>query len=616
MKSPRTLAENWAGFGRMRGRFAPVLRSQRLVFVGGILAVLAEATCRALEPWPIKLVFDRVLGGHRRARFDWMAFDGMSASTLLLVAALAVVVISALRAVASYSSMVAFVRGGNRVLTEVRAEVYRHLQRLSLTFHARARSGDLVLRVLSDVNLIKDVLVTALLPMLANFLVLVCMFAVMFWLNAGLALAALATLPLFGFWTARLGRRIRHAAHEQRKREAALATGAAETVGAITVVQALGLEGLLTDQFGRRNEESQRLDLRGGKLTAALARVIGFLVAIASAVVLWYGATLVQRGDLTPGELLVFMMYLKYAFRPVQEFAKYTGRLAKAGAAAERVLDLLDQEPDVRDLPGAEPAPPFHGTVRFEGVGFAYEPGRPVLEKIDFEVEAGRRIAIVGRSGAGKSTLVRLLLRLCDVTEGRILIDGRDVRTFTLASVRGQIAVVLQEAVLFAASARDNIAYGRLGATDKDVEAAACLANADDFIRALPQGYDTVLGERGLTLSGGQRQRIAIARAAIRRAPILVLDEPGTGLDGENERAVLQALDRLAEGRTTFIITHDLRLASRADEVLLLEDGRLLERGSHAELLRRSGRYAFLFHKQEGEPAWAARGNGNGAHLP
>jgi ATP-binding cassette subfamily B protein len=286
----------------------------------------------------------------------------------------------------------------------------------------------------------------------------------------------------------------------------------------------------------------------------------------------------------------------------VQDFAKHTGRVAKAAVAGERVLDVLERTPEVRDLPGAVPAPPFQGAVRFENVSFAYEPGRPVLERIDFEVQPGQHIALVGPSGIGKSTLVSLLLRLYDPAQGRVLIDGRDIRDYTLASMRPQISVVLQDTLLFVASARENIAYGAPESTPEAVEAAARLANAHEFIQALPNGYDTVLGERGLTLSGGQRQRLAIARAAIRQAPILVLDEPATGLDGENERMVLDALRRLADGRTTFIISHDLHLAARADLIFYLERGRVFEHGSHAELIRAGGRYATLYTRQVAEP--------------
>jgi ATP-binding cassette subfamily B protein len=296
--------------------------------------------------------------------------------------------------------------------------------------------------------------------------------------------------------------------------------------------------------------------------------------------------------------LIVFLAYLKTAFRPVRDLAKYIGRLSKATAAGERVLDLLDREPDIRDLPGARPAPALRGDVRFENVSFHYEPGRCVLKGIDVEIPAGQRVALVGPSGIGKSTLLGLVVRLYDPVQGRVLMDGQDLRDFTLASLRSQISIVLQDSLLFAASVWENIAYGVQTADKHEIEAAARLANAHQFIQNMPQGYDTVLGERGVTLSHGQRQRIAIARAAIRRSPILLLDEPTTGLDEENEASVVRALEKLAQGRTTFLITHDLRLAARADRIFYLDEGKLAEDGSPAELLVSEGRYATLLRAQ------------------
>jgi ATP-binding cassette subfamily B protein len=298
------------------------------------------------------------------------------------------------------------------------------------------------------------------------------------------------------------------------------------------------------------------------------------------------------------------------------EFGLYTGRIAKATGAGERVLDLMDRIPEVRDLPGAVAAPPLGGSVRFEGVRFAYEPCQRVLEHIDFKVAPGGRIALVGPSGIGKSTLVHLLLRLYDPQEGRVLIDGRDIREYTLASLRSQISVVLQETFLFAASVRENIGYGAPAASVGSIEEAARLANAHEFIQALPQGFDTVLGERGVSLSGGQRQRLAIARAALRKSPILILDEPTTGLDEENQRAVVESLERLARGRTTFLISHDLHLAARADLVLYLENGRVLEQGSPGELIEGDGRYATLYRQQVVTPALAGRNGFHGLQQP
>jgi ATP-binding cassette subfamily B protein len=379
-----------------------------------------------------------------------------------------------------------------------------------------------------------------------------------------------------------------------------MAATASETITAIRTVQAFSLESAFEQQFSRQNEKSLKQDVKARRLAASLERSVDLLTAIAGALVLFYGTRMVLNGELTAGVLLVFLAYLKNAFRPIQEFAKYTARIGKAAAAGERVLDLLHHIPEIRDLPGAVGASPFHGEVVFQNVHFGYEQGRPVLQDINLSVRPGQRVALVGQSGSGKTTLVSMLLRLYDPTEGGILIDGRDIREFTLESLRMQISVVLQDNVLFAVSVRDNIAFGSPGASPADVEAAARLANAHDFISALPEGYDTILGERGVTLSQGQRQRIAIARAAIRKAPILILDEPSTGLDKKNEAAVLDALQRLHQGRTTFLISHDLRHATGVDLIFYLEHGRILERGTQAELLQADGRYAALYRMQAG----------------
>jgi ATP-binding cassette subfamily B protein len=614
-KRPPTLAQNWPGLLRIVGHFLPALRKQKPLVAASVLSLFAEVVLRVLEPWPLKFLFDRVFHiGRSEPRagqlLNFSALDTLRPDTLITLAALAIVVITALRALAAYSGTVGFARLGNGLLTDVRGDLYNHLQRLSLSFHTRSRSGDLTLRLMSDINMLKDVVVTAFLPLLVNLCVFAVMIAAMFLLHWKLALLAISVLPLLWFGTIRLGGRIRQTAREQRKRDAAMAANAVETISAIKVVQALCLEAIFADAFLRRNQDSRRADVKGARLTAALGRTAGFLTAASTALVLWYGARLVLTGELSAGDLLVFMTYLRNAFRPVQDFAKHTGRMAKAAVAGERVLDVLERVPEVRDLPGAVPAPPFQGAIRFENVSFAYEPGKPVLEHIDFEVRPGQHIALVGASGIGKSTLLSLLLRLYDPTKGRVLIDGHDIREYTLASVRPQISTVLQDTLLFAASVWENIAYGTLKAAPEAIETASRLANAHEFIQALPKGYETVLGERGLTLSGGQRQRIAIARAAIRQTPILALDEPATGLDGENERMVLDALGRLATGRTTFIITHDLQLAARADRIIYLECGRVRESGTHGELMAAGGCYAAMYQQQATQSSWPSRNNG------
>lgn len=579
-------------------RFSPYLKRERLLLAGGFAALLAQVGLRLLEPWPLKFILDRVIvdAPVSGSGFAWV--DGLEPLTLLSYAALAFVAVVGLRAATEYATTVSFALVGTRVLTQIRAKLYAHLQKLPLSYHTGAKGGDLTLRVISDVGTLRDVAVTAFLPLLGNALILLGMVGVMFALQWQLALLTLAIFPLFWLVSVRQSGRIHQVSRKQRKREGAMAATAAETIGAIKLVQALSLEQTFAKTFGRQNVKSLREGVQVKRLAAGLERSVDVLIAGATAAVLYYGARLVLGGALTPGDLIVFITYLKSAFKPVKNFAKYTGRLAKAAAAGERVTSILDTEPAIRDRKGARVAPAFKGHVRFEKVSFAYEPGHAVLKDVSFEIRPGERVAVVGASGGGKSTLASLLPRLYDPTGGRVTVDGYDLRELTLTSLRAQISVVLQDNLLFGASVRDNIAFGADDPTAEEVEAAARLAHAHDFICCLPAGYDTVLGERGVTLSGGQRQRVAVARAAVRKAPILILDEPTVALDEENERLVTASLEQLSEQQSTLLITHDLRFAARADRVLYLENGRVVEQGAHDELMASGGRYAALYRLQ------------------
>ena len=599
MGRPRNLREALPGLARFARRLWPYIRREHRLILLSLVALYVDVGLRLLEPWPLKFVLDGVVATGRGHSFSKVHFlKALDPALLLALSAVAVIVFAVVRAIAAYYNTVGLALVGNRVLTQVRNDLFSQLQRLSLSFHSRARSGDLIVRVMSDVGFLQDIAVTALLPMLANLLTLAGMAVVMLWLNTPLALLAFATGPLFWVSTMRFTRRIQDAARRQRQQEGAMASTAAESIGAVKVVHALSLEGTFTRVFSGQNRKSLATGVVGTRLSASLERTVDVLIAFATALVLWFGARQALGGAMSAGDLIVFLAYLRTAFRPLKDFAKYTGRLAKASAAGDRVLDILDRTPDVRDLPGAVVAPALRGAVVFDGVEFAYEPDRPVLHAIECVVEAGQHVAVVGPSGSGKSTLVNLLPRLYDPTAGCVRIDGRDIRDYTLESLRRQLSVVLQDTLLFAGSIRDNIGYGAPGASVEAIEAAARLANAHSFIEVLPQGYDTPAGERGVTLSNGQRQRIAIARAAVRQAPLLILDEPTVGLDGENERAVIEALERLAEGKTTFLITHDLGLASRADVILYIEAGRVIERGTHGQLLCGGGRYATLYRLQ------------------
>lgn len=573
-------------------RFLPLLRQQRTLLVTSLLSLAADVAFRLIEPWPLKFVIDHVLTPGRPLPFTLPAWAG--ANGVVLLAAVAVVLIAAGRAVAAYIATVGLSLAGTRVITDVRAALFTHLQRLSLSFHARAGSGDLVVRVIGDVNMLKDVLVSALLPLCSNLALLIGMLTVMLVMQWQLGLVAAAVIPLFALSTVRLGRRIRQGAREQRRREGSLAQRTAESIGGIRTVRALALEQDFGEGFRAQNARSYGDGAKVTRLEARLERTVDVLVALATAGVLWVGADLVARQAMSAGDLIVFLAYLKNAFKPIRDFAKYSSRLAKAGAAAERVTDLLDTVPDVVDAPGAIAAPALTGAVRFDDVCFEYEAGHPVLDGVQFDVAAGQLVAVVGSSGSGKSTIVSLLARFHDVTRGRVLVDGMDVRQLTVASLRQQITFMVQDTVLFATTVRDNIAYGAPGIGDDAIVEAARLAGAHDFVERLPQGYATVLGERGVTLSVGQRQRIALARAAVRRTPLLVLDEPTTGLDDEHARLVTRVLRDVSAGRTTFVVTHDLSLALDADLVLVVERGRIVEAGSPQALLADGGRFGVL----------------------
>jgi ATP-binding cassette, subfamily B, bacterial len=586
-------------------RFAPQIRRQRWLLSGSFVALLLETGLRLLDPWPLKFIFDElILKGFDTRTSSIALLRNTAPITFLSAVAIAIVIIAILRAFFAYLSTVGMALAASHVMTEIRDQLYSHLQRMSIGFHTHNKSGDLIARVTQDVDLLKNAAITALLPLLTNLFTLVGMVAVMLWMNWQMGLIALTVLPLFVIIAARVSQKIRRVARQQRQLEGDMTATVAESMNAVKVVQALSLQGMLERIFSEQNHRSHKDGAKTKTLSAELERIVEVLVAIATALILWLGVQMILANKVTPGDLLVFTSYLKVAFKPMRQLAKYTGQIAKAAASGERILQLLDTEPEISDPVGAKIAPRLRGQVSFDRVTFGYSPETAVLRSLSFAVAAGEKVALVGPSGGGKSSLVSLLLRFYDPIDGRIEFDGHDLREYQLESIRRQISIVLQDSVLFATTVRENIAYGELGATENEVIAAAKLANAHEFIMAMPQGYETILGERGATLSGGQRQRIAIARAAIRQAPIVILDEPTTGLDQENEQAVTEALDRLTTGRTTFWITHNLQAARHADRILYIEQGRLMEQGSHAELIRQQGRYAAMYALQSALPTY------------
>ncbi len=581
---PRTLREAIPGLRATGRHVRPHLRGEKPMIAGGLLALGLEVAMRLLEPWPLKFVIDGVITARGA---DVGASSTLSLGTVLLLASLALVAIVALRAVGSYLMTICFALVGNRVLTRVRAHTYAHVQSLSMAFHDTARTGDLVTRVTSDVGRLREVAVTAALPLVGNVVTMVGMVVVIAILDWQLALSMLVVIPVFLLLSVKLSRRINGVSREQRRAEGDLASAATESFSQMRVVQAYSLQEQLQSAFASSNQRSLKDGVKAKKLAAGLERKTDVLVGVGTAVVLFVGAHRVLAGALTPGELVVFITYLKAAFKPMRDLAKYTGRIAQAAASGERIVEVLAERPQIVDASWARPARPAVGDIHLDGVWLAYTSGHPVLRGLDLRIHAGEHVAVVGPSGAGKSTIAALLSRRRDPDSGHVRIDGHDLRDLTIESVRRQVAVVLQESVLFATSIAENIRYGRPDATDAEVEEAARLAGAHDFVLALPNGYDTVVGERGATLSGGQRQRIAIARAAIRNSPIIVLDEALTGLDDGTEREVVDALGRLIEGRTTIIITHDLDAARDADRMIWVDGGRVVDQGRPDEVLGR-----------------------------
>ncbi|MCJ8505443.1 ABC transporter ATP-binding protein/permease [Kocuria flava] len=592
----------------------PHVHEHRLLVAGGVLVLLAEVAFRVLEPWPLKVVVDALSRSLGAQNVDgWIPEASWE---LLLAAGLATVAITGFRALCSFLATVAFALVGSRVTTVLRARVFDHVQALSARYHAVARTGDTVQRLVSDIGRLQEAAVGAGLPLLANVVTLVAMCTVMVVLDP--LLAAVVVLALLAFLAVGRGSaaRITQASRRTRQGEAALANTAHEALGAIRTVQAYGLEEATARTFRAANGQALTEGVRSRRLAAGLERSTDVIVGVATAAVVVGGGLRVLEGAMTLGDLVLFTTYLKTCMKPLRDLAKYTGRIARAAASGERVAELVDEVPDVRELPGARTLEGVRGELVLAGVDAAHgDPaaGAPtVLRGIDLRVPAGQHVAVVGPSGSGKSTLAALLVRSMDPVAGSVSLDGHDLRLLSLATVRGSVALLLQDSVLFHGSVRENIRLGRPGATDAEVEQAARAAQAHGFVTAFPRGYDTPLGERGSTVSGGQRQRLAIARALLRDAPVVVLDEATTGLDPEAAREVVAALRRLVRGRTSLAVTHDAALALSADRVLWLQDGRILLDGTPAELLADpDGPFAAWVEQQRDEGAAAP---GPGAH--
>jgi len=476
--------------------------------------------------------------------------------------------------------------------------LYGHIHKLSLSYHDQKRTGDLISRVTSDIDAVQNLISNVLLGMLVNVLTLIGMLGVMFYLNWQFTLIAMVVAPGL-FWVVyHYTRRIKEASRDVRRKEGEVVSVLEEVLSSIRVVKAFAREDYEQERFEQRSLESVERALAARSLKAKLSPMVEVIVAGGTCLVLWWGARLVVSGALTSGDLLVFLLYLGKMYKPMRELSKMTDTISKADVGWERIREVLENEQRVRNLPGAKRAPKFRGDIKYEHVAFSYNAEQPLLKDLSMNIKAGQLAALVGPTGAGKTTIVSLLPRFYDLTGGVIKIDGQDVRKFKIKSLRRQISFVLQESMLFRAPIWQNIAYGKPEATRAEIIRAAQMANAEEFILRMPEGYDTMVGERGVTLSGGQRQRITIARAIIRDAPILVMDEPSSGLDAESEELVFDALSKLMADRTSIVIAHRLATVSRADVIFVIDGGRVAEQGTHQELLERGGLYSRLYELQ------------------
>lgn len=590
-----------------RGRFYRVVR-EHLVEVKGRLSIAALCTLLLagsdlLRPWPLKLIFDYVLFSkkipHSLSFLHGFLAHGQVWAIVFISSG--IMAIALIKSFAAYSQTHIVSQIGFRFAHSLRRTLFVQLQRLSLSFHARMRSGELLTNITSDTNDLRDALIEFVLTFVSEFLTLLGMLGIMVALNWKLSLIVLAICPVLGFLSFLRYLKIRDSARRQRKAEGKIASKANEVLASMHVVQAFGREKYEKERFESDSADALKESVRTARLEAAAARAADLTVALGTWAVVLVGSLEALRGQMTPGNVLVFAAYMNSMNSPIRNLAKLSSRVSRATVTAGRIADILDLEPDVQDDPNAVEAEDLKGQIVFDNVSFGYELNHQVLKNVSLSVAPGQHVALLGRSGSGKSTLSALTLRLYDPQSGSISIDGVNIKKYGRESLRREIGIVLQDSLLFATTVRENIAYGKLDATEDEIIAAAKAANAHDFIMELENGYDTVVGERGTTLSGGQRQRIAIARTFIRAMPILILDEPMTGLDVESESTVREALRRLMQGRTSVLITHDLRAAAEADLILVLADGRIVEQGTHKELLARSREYRDLWEFKSGQ---------------
>jgi subfamily B ATP-binding cassette protein MsbA len=585
-------------------RVAQLMRPYwKTLSIAGV-AVIGETLTDVLEPWPVKIVVDSVLQSKPLKGWFGNAVVGVfghDALAVLNFAIAAVVLIAVLGAISSYVQSYLTNSVGQWVAHDLRRTLYHHIQRLSLAEHNESRAGDLISRVTKDTDAVQEFINSALLGIFVDLLTLGGMVGVMFYLDWRFTLMALLVAPVLFLVVYTYTRRIKAASRAVRKKESELLSRVAEVLSSIHVVQAFAREDYEEKRFESESVENVQLAVQAKALKAKLSPITEVIVAVGTSLVLGYGARRVLSGEMSVGVLIVFLLYLSKMYKPMRDLSKMSDTVSKAVVARERILEVLNIDSRVRDLPRAKQAPRFKGGIEFSHVTFGYDDGTTVFNDLSIRIEPGQFAAIVGPSGTGKTTMISLIPRFYDPLSGEVRIDGTDVRSYTLKSLRDQVSLIMQDTLLFRATIRENIAYGRPNASLQEIRRAAELADAHKFIESMPQGYDTIVGERGATLSGGQRQRIAIARAVIRNTPILILDEPTANLDAASEQSVIAALGRLMKSRTSVFIGHHLASIRHADVIFVVSDAGVVEQGTHDSLMALNGVYADLYRTQSSE---------------
>jgi subfamily B ATP-binding cassette protein MsbA len=574
-----------------------LLRPHRRALWLGLLAVTGESLADVLQPWPLKIVLDDVIT--HKGTHGWLTHLihtrlGHSDGKILLAAAIAVMVIALMDAVCTYGEKWVTTTVGQWVTHDLRRALYSRVQKLSLSYHDQSKTGDLISRVTDDIDAIQTFIVSGLLSIVVDVATIVIMIGVMFHLSWRLTLIAMTVVPVLFTIVYTYTRKVKKYSRAVRKQTGKMISVVQEVLGSMRVVKAFARENYEIQRLEGESLETVEAALKARKLKARLVPLVSIVTGIGTALVLYYGGLGAITAGVTAGTITLFLSYIKSMYKPMQDISKIMDSYTKADVGYERIKEVIEVDDEMRDAPDARNAPKLHGDIDFEDVSFCYNSEQPILSDINLHVKAGTTVAIVGPTGSGKTTLINLVPRFYDVSKGVVKVDGVDVRKYKQRSLREQISLVLQDTVLFSGTIWENIAYGRPEATYAEMVRAAEAANASEFIDKLPEKYNTKVGERGLTLSGGERQRIAIARAIIRNSPILILDEPSSGLDAASEQLVFEALDRLMENKTSIVIAHRLSTIRKASCIYVVKDGRIVESGTHDELLEKGGVYKEL----------------------